>query len=121
MKLLLIILFIPAITFSQTSINESDIEIYTQLTFLTVDSADVLKFEDTMKSISVLAKSNKLNEKYDWLTYTSDSGKYLIVNFSSGTGDILQIKDYRLAFQNSESKVEFDKAIEKLKQRTCLK
>lgn len=122
MKYLLFIWFFPILVVGQQSIKESDIEIYTQLTLLSVDSTDVKEFENQITFLSQLANQYQLHEDYDWLTYTSDSGEYLIVNFSTGIDNILQIKDYKKTFEKDSLDDKFSKVLDSIKQlRVSLK
>lgn len=77
---------------------------------------DIPDFETKMGQLSDLSKKVGLEEKYDWLTYTTDSNKYLIVNFSNGLSDVLGVDSYRKAFQNIEKAEEFDNIIGDLQQ-----
>ncbi len=116
MGVLMAILFVPLTTFGQRSIEKGDIEIHTQLTLLTVASDDVPEFEKNMSGLSGLSRKIQIGEEYDWLLYKSDSGEYLLVNFSDGIEDILTLDHYRKKFHEHKAGAEFDRAIESIKQ-----
>ncbi|WP_411029493.1 hypothetical protein [Spongiimicrobium sp. 3-5] len=112
-KLFLLVLF-PLCCLAQKSIQKSDVEIYTQLTFLKVDPSAKIGFEKNMGHLASLAKKAKLNERFDWLTYISDTQEYLIVNFSDGIPDVLSLKGYRDEFYKQGLGVAFDQALDSL-------
>lgn len=113
----LMVIFAPLMLYGQQSIQPNDIEIYSQLTLLTVSSDDVSDFERGLKTLSELSKQVGLEEKYDWLTYKSDNGQYLIVNFSSGITDALTLAGYREGFQKKEKGEVFDTIRDTMLQR----
>jgi hypothetical protein len=113
LSLLFAVFYLPAII-GQKSIQPSDIEIHTQLTFLSVLSEDVNAFEKGMGELSSLSKSVQLDEKYDWLTYKSDNDRYLVVNFSNGPEDVLTINDYRNAFDAKGSGKAFETILQSI-------
>ncbi len=104
----------------QKSIQQDDIEIYSQLTLLTVSPEDVPNFERDMYALSKLSKQVELEEEYDWLTYKSDTDQYLIVNFSSGISDALTLDSYRKGFHEKGEGEAFDVILDALKQRNIV-
>ncbi len=114
MKNLLLILLITNLGFGQSSITQKDIEIYTQLTLLSVEERDKEAFQNLLKKIADKAKEFKIDYEYDWLTYKSDKGEYLIVNFSDDFNSILKLNDYRRVFTKAESGQLFSHTIEEL-------
>jgi len=124
--ILLVLVLGPVLIFAQQSIQPSDIEIYSQLTLLKVTSEDVPNFERDMAALSRLSKQIELEEHYDWLTYKSDEGDYLIVNFSNGIKDVLTIESYEAAFHEKGVGSAFDIALQSMAghgisvERNCL-
>ena len=98
----------------QKSIQQDDIEIYSQLTLLTVSPEDIPNFERDMNALSKLSKQVELEEEYDWLAYKSDTGQYLIVNFSSGIADALTLDSYRKGFHEKGEGEAFDVILDAL-------
>nr|WP_299339644.1 hypothetical protein [Allomuricauda sp.] len=103
-----ITVFAPLMLLGQQSIQPNDIEIHSQLTLLTVSPDEVSDFEGDMNALSELSRQVELEEQYDWLTYKSDKGQYLIVNFSSGISDALTLEEYRKGFQKKGGGEAFD-------------
>ncbi len=116
----LILVLSPLIVNSQKSIQPSDIEIHSQLTLLSVSPEDVPGFEKDMSALGKLSKESKLEEKYDWLTYKSNSDQYLIVNFSSDFSDVLTIEKYRKGFQEKGAGESFGAILDALQQRNIV-
>ncbi|BFP43472.1 hypothetical protein FGF1_43170 [Flavobacteriaceae bacterium GF1] len=104
----------PFLVLGQKSIQASDIEIHTQLTFLKVSHRDVVNFERDMGLLRKLSKEGKLEEHFDWLTYRSDTDQYLIINFSNGLDDILTLEGYRNAFHEKGTGEAFDALIKSM-------
>ncbi len=102
----------------QKSIQPGDIEIHSQLTLLTISPDEVSDFERDMSALSELSKQVELEEQFDWLTYKSDLGQYLIVNFSSAISDALTIDGYRKEFRRKGVGKAFDTIVDALLQRT---
>ena len=102
----------------QKTIQQDDIEIYSQLTLLTISPDEVSNFERDMNALSKLSKQVELGEQFDWLTYKRDNGQYLIVNFSSGISDALTIDQYRTGFKEKGVEQAFDTIMDALLQRT---
>ncbi len=109
--------FSTLILYGQKSIQQEDIEIYSQLTLLTVSPDEVSDFEGDMNALRKLSKQVPLGEQYDWLTYKSDQGQYLIVNFSGGISDALTLDTYRKAFRKKGVGEAFDTIVEALLRR----
>ncbi len=118
--LISLLVFSPFMILGQKSIQSSDVEIHTQLTFLRVPQKDVVAFEKGMGELSKLSKKVKLGENYDWLTYTSDTGQYLIINFSTGLDDVLTIESYRNAFHKKGASKPFDTILNSILQLDIL-
>ncbi|WP_299278023.1 hypothetical protein [uncultured Psychroserpens sp.] len=114
MKNLLLILLISNLGFSQSSITQKDIEICTQLTLLNVDEEDDTNFQKHLKTIADKAKEFKIDYEYDWLTYKTEKGEYLIVNFSDNLKSILTLNDYRKVFTMANSDQVFNDAVKKI-------
>ncbi|MCD2259495.1 hypothetical protein [Psychroserpens luteolus] len=114
MKNLLLILLISNLGFSQSSITQKDIEICTQLTLLNVSKEDDVNFKKHLKTIADKAKEFKIDYEYDWLTYKTEKGEYLIVNFSDDLKSILTLSDYRKVFTIANSGQAFNKAISEI-------
>ena len=112
--------FSSLILYGQKSIQKEDIEIYSQLTLLTVSPEDIPNFETDMNAFSKLSKQVELEEEYDWLAYKSDTGQYLIVNFSSGIADALTLDSYRKEFHEKGEGEAFDVILDALKQRNIV-
>lgn len=104
----------PFLVLGQKSIQASDIEIHTQLTFLKVSHQDVANFERDMGLLRKLSKEGKLEENFDWLTYKSDTDQYLIINFSNGLDDVLTLEGYRNAFYEKGTGKAFDALIKSM-------
>ncbi len=98
----------PFLVLGQKSIQASDIEIHTKLTFLKVPGRDVASFEQGMGLLRELSKEVNFTENFDWLTYKSDTDQYLIINFSNGLEDVLTIEGYRNAFHEKGAGKAFD-------------
>lgn len=114
MKLLLLLFLIVNFGFGQSSIKNEDIEIYTQLTLLNVKKKDKNDFKNYLKKLADRAKEFKINYEYDWLTYESEKGEFLIVNFSDDLESILTLNDYRNVFSDANSSQLFDVTIQGL-------
>lgn len=106
----------PIAVMGQNSIKDRDIEIHTQLTLLAIAKNDMPSFENNLSKIVKLSRSIELEEDYEWLTYISDSGQYLFVNFSYGIEDILTIDSYRKKFRQNNAEKEFDTIIQSIYQ-----
>ncbi len=110
----ILLLFVTTTSDAQSAIKAADIEVTTQLTFIEVgmESDDALR--QTLSNISTLSKKIGLDERFDWLTYEINQGKYLIVNFSNGAEDVLKSEDYITTFSQSEEGYAFGKLVSDL-------
>lgn len=114
MKNLLLILLISHLGFGQSSITQTDIEICTQLTLLEVNKNDEESFQKHLKTIADKAKEFKIAYEYDWLTYKTEKGEYLIVNFSDDLKNILTLSDYQKVFTTANSGQLFKNALREI-------
>jgi len=109
---LALIIFSLKMVMGQKSIQSSDIEIHSQLTFLRVSPEDKVDFEGGMQALGSLSKKVQLDEKFDWLTYKSNTNQYLVITFSDGLEDVLTLNDYQKTFQEKGSGESFRKTIQ---------
>ncbi len=107
-------LFVTTISDAQSAIEAADIEVTTQLTFIEVGMESDDELRQTLSDISTLSKNIGLDERFDWLTYEINQGKYLIINFSDGVEDALKSDNYIAAFSQSEEGYGFGKSVSDL-------
>lgn len=114
MKTIYLFFLLPFISFGQDAISEDDVVIYTQVTRLSVEKNEIKKLDLAMRQLSTLAKQAKVGEKYDWLTYLTHRGEYLIINFSENNTDVLKLDEYKNEFHRLGYGKQFDKYHKKI-------
>jgi hypothetical protein len=105
--LLYIFTLLPFFSLGQNSISKNDIEIYTQITLIEVDSKDINTFKQNLEILSNIAKQAEFNENYDWLTYQSDSDEFLIITFSDSIQGLLTLDHFEKQFISIREDVAF--------------